>query len=89
MDEALRDTLAAIPGVKEIQSAGDIWEIVSRDFGVALASDFQYPKDLDIDIFSIGSRPVTWKFVIVTRVGGYISVPVQRMIEIVKNIYRN
>ena len=73
----------------EFSSIDTIWEIVSRDFGVAFASDFQYPKDLDIDIFSIGSRPVTWKFVIVTRVGGYISVPVQRMIEIVKNIYRN
>lgn len=73
----------------EFSSIDTIWEIVSRDFGVALASDFQYPKDLDVDIFSIGSRPVTWKFVIVTKVGGYISVPVQRMIEIVKNIYRN
>lgn len=73
----------------EFSSIDTIWEIVSRDFGVAFASDFQYPKDLDIDIFSIGSRPVTWKFMIVTRVGGYISVPVQRMIEIVKNIYRN
>ena len=82
-------THAMDPKQIEFSSIDTIWEIVSRDFGVALASDFQYPKDLDIDIFSIGSRPVTWKFVIVTRVGGYISVPVQRMIEIVKNIYRN
>ena len=87
-DKVLK-THAMDPKQIEFSSIDTIWEIVSRDFGVALASDFQYPKDLDVDIFSIGSRPVTWKFVIVTRVGGYISVPVQRMIEIVKNIYRN
>ena len=73
----------------EFSSIETIWELVSKDFGVALASDFQYPKNLDVDVFSICSKPVTWKFVIVTRVGGYISVPVQRIIEIAKNIYRN
>ena len=73
----------------EFSSIETIWELVSKDFGVALASDFQYPKNLDVDVFSICSKPVTWKFVIVTRVGGYISVPVQRIIEIAKNIYRD
>ncbi len=73
----------------EYSSIDTIWEMVSRDFGVAFASDFQYPQDLNVDIFSIASKPVTWKFVIVTRVGGYISVPVQRMIDIAKKIYRN
>lgn len=73
----------------EFSSIETIWELVSKDFGVALASDFQYPKNLDVDVFSICSKPVTWKFVIVTRVGGCISVPVQRIIEIAKNIYRD
>lgn len=73
----------------EFSSIETIWELVSKDFGVALASDFQYPKNLDVDVFSICSGFITWKFVIVTRVGGYISVPVQRIIEIAKNIYRD
>ena len=59
MDEALRDTLAAIPGVKEIQPAGDSWEIVSsRDVrpdvtrataerGAAILSLRQRGGDLD------------------------------------------
>ncbi len=67
----------------EFSSIETIWELVSKDFGVALASDFQYPKS-GCRRFSICSKPVTWKFVIVTRVGGYISVPVQRIIEIAK-----
>ena len=78
-----------IPQQIEFPSIDTIWEIVSRDFGVAFASDFRHPEDLNVDIFSIGSKPVTWKFVAVTRVGGYVSVPVQRTIEITKNIYRN
>lgn len=61
-DKVLK-THAMDPKQIEFSSIDTIWEIVSRDFGVAFASDFQYPKDLDIDIFSIGSRPVTWKFV--------------------------
>ncbi len=40
----------------EFSSIETIWELVSKDFGVALASDFQYPKNLDVDVFSIGSR---------------------------------
>ena len=59
MDEALRKALAAIPGVKEIQPAGDSWEIVSsRDVrpdvtraaaerGAAILSLRQRGGDLD------------------------------------------
>ena len=39
----------------EFSSIETIWELVSKDFGVALASDFQYPKNLDVDVFSICS----------------------------------
>lgn len=75
------------PKIVEFSSIDTIWEVVSKNFGVALASDFQPPEDMGVEIFSIGSKPVTWKFVIVTRVGGYISAPVQDIIDITKEIY--
>lgn len=51
-------------------------------------SDFQAPQDQEVELFSVGSRPITWEFVIVTRVGGYRSVPVQDIIDITKRIYK-
>ena len=44
--------------------------------------------DQEVELFSVGSRPITWEFVIVTRVGGYRSVPVQDIIDITKRIYK-
>ena len=60
-----------------------------QGFGVALASDFQVPQDEEVELFSVGSKPITWEFIIMTRVGGYRSVPVQDMIDITKRIYQN
>lgn len=77
------------PKIVEFSSIDTIWEVVSKNFGVALASDFQSPTDAAVDLFSIGTKPVTWKFIAVTRVGGYISVPVQDIIDITKKIYGN
>lgn len=50
---------------------------------------FQVPQDEEVELFSVGSKPITWEFIIMTRVGGYRSVPVQDMIDITKRIYQN
>ena len=77
------------PKSMEFSSIDTIWKLVSQNFGVAFASDFNAPPVDDVEIFSVGSKPITWKFVILTRIGGYISAPVQYMIDITKNIYGN
>lgn len=87
-DKVIR-TYGIVPKTIEFSSIDTIWEMVSKGFGIALASDFQAPEKEDVELFSVGSKPITWEFIIVTRVGGYISVPVQDIIDITKRIYGN
>lgn len=87
-DKVIR-TYGMSPKTIEFSSIDTIWKMVCQGFGVALASDFQVPQDEEVELFSVGSKPITWEFIIMTRVGGYRSVPVQDMIDITKRIYQN
>lgn len=87
-DKVLKN-YAMTPKIMEFSSIDTIWQLISQNFGIAFASDFNAPPVEGVDMFSIGSRPVTWKFIILTRVGGYVSAPVQYMIDITKQIYGN
>lgn len=75
------------PRIMEFSSIDTIWRLVSQDFGIAFASDFNAPPVEGVDMFSVGSLPVTWDFIILTRIGGYISNPIQFMIDITKQMY--
>ncbi len=77
------------PKIIEFSSIDTIWKLVSQDFGIAFSSDFNAPPVAGVDLFSFGPQPVTWKFIILTRIGGYISNPIQCMIDITKQIYGN
>ncbi len=77
------------PKIMEFSSIDTIWKLVSQDFGIAFASDFNAPPVPGVDLFSVGPQPITWKFIILTRIGGYISNPIQYMIDITKKIYGN
>lgn len=87
-DKVIR-TYGMSPKTIEFSSIDTIWKMVCQGFGVALASDFQVPQDEEVELFSVGSKPITWEFIIMTRVGGHRSVPVQDMIDITKRIYQN
>lgn len=87
-DKVIR-TYGMSPKTIEFSSIDTIWKMVCQGFGVALASDFQVPQDEEVELFSVGAKPITWEFIIMTRVGGYRSVPVQDMIDITKRIYQN
>lgn len=73
----------------EFDSVDTIWNLVSEGFGFSMASEFCPPGGLDVELFSMGARPVTWKFVVMTRVGGTISVPIQSVIDIARQEFGN
>lgn len=77
------------PKIMDFSSIDTIWTMVEQDFGIALVSDFEPPVMQNVDMFSVGSKPITWNFIVVTRIGGYRSVPVQHIIDITKTIYGN
>lgn len=85
-DRVLKNQMMS-PKMMEFSSIDTIWKLVSQDFGIAFASDFNAPPVSGVDLFSVGSKPVTWKFIILTRIGGYISNPIQYMIDITKQFY--
>lgn len=86
-DNIFKD-LPGMPRIMEFSSIDTIWRLVSEDMGIAFASDFNAPAVPGVDLLSIGSTPITWKFVILTRIGGYISVPSQYMIDLIKQFYK-
>lgn len=77
------------PPIMDFSSIDTIWTMAEQNFGIALVSDFEPPAMQNIEMFSVGSKPITWNFIIATRIGGYRSVPVQHIIDITKTIYGN
>ena len=77
------------PKTMEFTSIDTILEMVAQDFGVAMASDFLYENFRKVNVYSVGFYPIRWKFVLMTRVGSYISMPIKTMMDITRKIYGN
>ena len=75
------------PRTMEFNSIDTIWKLIAQDFGLAIASEFNHEDNPDVNLFSIGSRAIRWKFIMTTRVGEYVSAPIKTIMDYTRQLY--
>lgn len=68
----------------EFNSIDTIWQMISNGFGFSFASDFKAEEFTETSLYSFGPRPIQWHFVAATRIGMYITEPVQYVMNIIQ-----
>jgi DNA-binding transcriptional LysR family regulator len=81
------------PKTMEFTSIDTIWTLISQNFGVAMATDFMHSGSeaedqyKNVNVYSVGSVPIRWKFVMMTRIGTVISEPINTIMDITRRTF--